>query len=410
MAPVTLRGSTTRGAWLVALPLLLTVYIPRTEALGAHYFVYGVLVASVALLLVATFVYEQDLDRSLLAVLLWLLVIGIVTALSLLANGDALGPTGSMRVLRPGLYAILLFYGYQVACKTADVGIRIGVLTAARLILVGQLVIAATQAAGTDVFAFAYEAEKAREFGGLFRVTGSMGNPNWFGWMVAQSTVGILLFQADRRRFGWLALGAVLIIASGSRSLLLLFPFMVVVAEGLRARDERFINISSAVAAGGILVVLFTAVVLYLREALPYLGQLYDMATSGSLRAIHSLEERFENWFNVAEAYRRGGFGTWLVGLGDRPITQTLDNDYLFMLFRTGAVGLGVHLGFILYLVVFFGRRLDALVSRFGLQYLMFALVFGLVAETLGGWFLPIWLLFFAGMAIGSGKMDCRAL
>lgn len=408
VAPVTLRGVSSRGAWWIALPLLLTVYLPRTEVLGAHFFVYAALVATVTLLLVATFIYEQSLDRSVLVVLLWLLVIGMATGVSLLANGDVLGPSGSMRVLRPILYAILLLYGYQVARRISDAGVRQGVLTAALLILIGQLVIAATQATGTDVFAFAYEADKAREFGGLFRVTGSMGNPNWFGWIVAQSSVGILLFHRDWRRFGWLALGALLIVASGSRSLLLLFPFMAMVAEGLRVREEGFINVGSAVAVGGTLIVLFTAVVMYLREALPYLGQLHDLGTTGSLRAINALEVRLDNWFEVGHAYRRGGLRTWLVGLGDRQITQTLDNDYLFTLFRTGSVGLLVHLGFILYLLFLFGRRLDGRVSRFGFQYLMFALAFGLVAETLGGWFLPIWLLFFAGLTIGNVNKDYR--
>jgi len=61
----------------------------------------------VALLLVATFIYEQNLDWSVLAVLFWLFTTAVVTALSLLTNGAALGPTG----FRPALYAILLLYG-----------------------------------------------------------------------------------------------------------------------------------------------------------------------------------------------------------------------------------------------------------------------------------------------------------
>lgn len=388
----------------MALPFLLTVYLPRTPDLGSHFFVYGSLVATVGVLLAVTFIYSQDVDLDLVSVLLWLLAIGIVTSVSLVANAEALRATGSMRVLRPFLYAMLLLYGYQIAGTVGGDGIRSGILLAARLILVGQLVIAASQAAGTGLFSTLYEAEKARQFGGLFRVTGSMANPNWFGWTVAQSSVGILIFHDSRRRYAWLALAAVLVVAAGSRSLLLLFPFMAVVGEGLRANDRGLVSIGPALGAGVSLVAFFGAMLVFLREALPYLGQLHDLFATASLRSINALDIRFSNWANVAEVFRGDGAATWLFGLGDREITQTLDNDYLFVLFRTGAVGLLVHLTFIVYLIVFFKRRFQTNIARFGLEYLLFALAFGLVADTLGGWFLPIWLFLFVGMAMAEKR------
>lgn len=387
------------GSWAVALPLLLTVYLPRTPALGNHFFAYGALVVVLGLVLASSFLESQRFDRRILTFLFLMVAIAAVTSFSLLVNAGSVLTTGVIRVLRPVLYVILLLYAFQAARLTGREGVRRGLLSAAYAILLGQLVIGSSQAVGLDLFDPIYTAEKARPLGGLFRITGSLGNPNFFGWVVAQAGIVILFLRGDRGRYGWLGLTTLLVVAAGSRTLLLLFPIMVVVAHKLRRRGAG--GVMSGVVVGGVLVVTFAGFVVAMRDLFPYLGQLRDLFSTASLASIHALEQRVDRWFQVGEVFREGGAASWIFGLSDRPLTQVLDNDYLYVLYRTGIVGLLVHVLFVGYIICTLRRDMRTDVARLGLQYVLFALAFGLVADTLGGWFTPIWLVLFVGMAMG---------
>jgi hypothetical protein len=80
-----------------------------------------------------------------------------------------------------------------------------------------------------------------------------------------------------------------------------------------------------------------------------------------------------------------------------------VDNDFLYVFFRFGGVGVLLHNAIV-------GGALLALaaVRRFpvaiiAIQYIIFALVFGLVSETLASWHLPLLLFMLLGLALGLG-------
>ncbi len=79
-----------------------------------------------------------------------------------------------------------------------------------------------------------------------------------------------------------------------------------------------------------------------------------------------------------------------------------VDNDYLYVASRTGLVGLVLHLAILSTAAVGFARTRVEYVGLIGAEYLLFAMILGFLADTLGGWGYPILLFFYLGLAMGN--------
>lgn len=387
------------GALLVALPPLLYTFMPRPPVPGAHLLAFPVMGALMALFVLLFLGKRSRLNWDVLGIIILLLLISGCMAVSFYFNAPRLRLAAVTELIRPALFGIFLLFGYFAGLSYGEQSVRNGLVFAAKTILIGQLVIGATQLVGLPIFDVVFSTEKTRGFGSILRITGSMTNPNIFAWIVAQSSL-IAFYYVSRRRWLWLGIGALLILIAGSRTLLLVFPFMVTFVAVWRrgGRWHQYIRagvIASCVTVGAVLFVVAFA------EYLPYLGQLRDVAQSGSLSAVNAMASRFAKWETGYTEFVNGGAATWSIGLGSRENTRVLDNDYLYVFLRLGALGLLLHALFIAYMIFLFRRSRRSIATVIGMQYLIFSLVLGLVYETLGGWLFPLLLLFLLGL--GSG-------
>lgn len=388
------------AALLAGLPLLLYVYMPRPPVAGSHFLVYPVAAGILALLTAALWKERPVISRELAGWLLLLLLYSVALGVSFLANASELRGSAPVELLRPVVYGIFLAYGYTVARNVGTEAVVRGLAWAAVIVLLGQTLLAFTQIAGLPVFGLIYDDRKSHPFGALMRVTGSLQNPNAFGWMVAQAGVLLSLLLRSRMRGVWVVITTLLVLFSGSRTLLLLFPFMIVTAQVLRDPTNVRTYLRYAGFAAVVLA-LFVSVILFLAEYFPYLAQLQSVAASGSLASVNSFARRLEIWATGYEEFQGGGLSALLIGLGARPSMAIMDNDSLYVLFRLGLLGSLVHFGIIAAVFGEFLRHRSTAVSAFGAQSVIFALVFGFVSESTASWQIPLLIFATLGLVIG---------
>ena len=402
---VGLPGDVRRAAVLTAFPLLLFTYLPRPPISGAQFLAYPALAGSLTVLILFLFAYWCWLDTRLWRILLLFLMANTVMAGSYLLNAAVLRTTGAIELFRHVLFALFLLYGYVVGRSSPASAISRGLLLGASGILVGQAFFSVFQVLGIPLFDLIYTGEKSRPLGSLVRVTGSLGNPNLVAWIVSQAGVIGLMLSRGRARYLYLAASAFLIVLSGSRTVLLVFPFMLIVASMVGRKNSGISWIRYAWLAAGVMAV-FAVIVITLGKYLPYLAQLKLIFTTGSIASINSLNIRLIMWDEVFRQFSVVGWQTWLLGLGSRSSTAVLDNDYLYVLFRLGVVGFIVHLLLYAQTLRELWRARHHPAAMIGIEYLVVSLVVGLVSETLGGWNYPLFLFLFLGLAIGATATD----
>lgn len=404
MIPATVRLPSARftaAALLIGLPAVLYTYIPRPPVAGSQFLAYPVM-GGVLFLVLATLLRERPVvSREIIGWLLLLVGYGVVTGISFLANAAELRGSAPAELFKPTVYAIFLVYGYTVARSAPAPAVARGLVWAALLILAGQAVLGLTQVVGAPVFHPLYDAGKSHPFGRLMRVTGSLANPNAFAWMVAQAAVIVSLMHPRRTRYLWLALATILVVLSGSRTLLVLFPFMIVAAQILRDPGNLRVYARYLTFGAGV-VALFIGVIFYLAEFFPYLAQLANIASSGSLTSVGSFAARINIWTRGYEEFTEGGPLALIIGLGARQSTAILDNDYLYVLFRVGVLGAIVHFGMILAVLREFLRARGDSVGALGAQYVLFSLAFGMLSETTASWQVPLIMFALLGIVLGT--------
>lgn len=397
------RWHTLVATCLAATMPLLYVYMPRPPVPGAHLLVYPALAGILFVLCFVIIGRSRQVDSRIALLSVLLIATAGASGASAIMNAPALRATAPLETLRPAIFAVFLIYGYYVAALAGERTVSRGLLWAAYLILGGQLLIAITQLFGMSVFDVMYTEDKSRPFGRLVRVTGSLGNPNIFGWIVAQMAVVIVMLSTSWSRFLWVSLGALLVVASGSRTILVLFPFMVALASllargGSQMKSWKTLAFSVGIGAA------FLFVVMSLGAYFPYLAQLQSVITSGSLTSVNAFAARLSIWERGYVEFSGGDGLTWLFGLGSRETTRVLDNDILYVLFRIGFLGLLGHVALILCSAAIFMRSRRSIVSMVGLQYLCFAVALGFVADTLGGWLTPLLLFYLLGLSVGLSR------
>jgi hypothetical protein len=391
------------GILLAALPLLLYTYLPRPPVTGAHLFVFPIMAATLGVLVLFFITKSPAVSRVVMYLLLGLLLLTLAVVASFILNASEIRTGALLELIRPASLGIFLLFGFYCARWVGPATVERGLLLAAYIILGGQAIIALTQVLDLPVFDLMYSSEKSRPLGTTLRTTGSLANPNAFAWIVAQATAIVLILRARAFPF-WIALGGLLVLAAGSRTMLLLFPLLLG-AAALWSRPQRLTTlVSVAILSAGALVGLVALVVSF-RQYFPYLAQLHTVLLTGSLTSVNAIAARVLQWEAVWEAFDVSGPLTWLFGLGSRDLLRVVDNDFIFVLARLGVVGFTIHVGLLCALGTMFRRamRADA-VAVIGLHYLTFALVFGLVSDTLGGWYHPLPLFYYAGLTLGTAQ------
>lgn len=308
------------------------------------------------------------------------------------------------QIAKPFYFAVIFLFGIFAARLNDEKGIIKGLLTASYIILLVQLITGIAQLMDLSIFDIIYSGEKSRPFGRLMRLVGTTGNPNTFGWIVIQSAVIIALFEVKKfRKWLWLGIAIVLLVFSGSRSMLLMFPVILIGTVLLETRKNLKFYFMKFPVLIAILLFCFYVLVQFLekyQDVFPYLGQLLSILNSGSLESVNSFSMRTTAWEGTMQDFtNQESLFTYLFGLGAGTYGD-IDNAYLYALTNTGLFGLIITLGIFVYLLFIFKKVKNIKIKVLGYQYIIFSLILGLQADTISGWTYPTFALFYTGIAI----------
>jgi hypothetical protein len=195
-----------------------------------------------------------------------------------------------------------------------------------------------------EVLGSLYELDKSRSVsvdntGNLFRLSSTFTNPNYFGLFIcALSSIFVSLYF---RTFNLKNLLGVLVclslvLVSGSRTALISFIFVVLFIGAFQilkySRREPKLIISLTVV---ILILAFTLPI-FIEKVMASLGRYTDLENMAN-----SMNARFNAW----DIALRWIYDYPLLGIGSNKVNMTsVDNNYIYLLYKNGLVGLGLYL------------------------------------------------------------------
>jgi len=385
---------------LVMLPLLVIVFIPRPPIGGAQFLIVPTIAFFCAIVIFSPFnIKSSDTNIRFVYPFLFLILLQVLLmTLSQYINYSEIRTTGIVAIFRPLLPVLLLFTGIIYAMQLSKKSIYKGLYFSAVIIILGQFVISFTQAIDLPLFTSLYGAEKSRAIGRIFRVTGSLENPNFFGFIIIQASLIILLLGSGKKKFIWLTIATLLILASGSRSQLLIFPVALLLGTVLSKPkiDGKLLLKSGVVMLSGF--ILLFIVIFALSDTLRYMAQIFILF-QGDLSQISSIAVRFSMWESKWATFLNDpSLYKWFIGLGSRPEFRVADNDYFYMFWHYGAAGLIIHISIYVSLFYLVLKSWDIKLKSLALTSLVLLLIVGAQSETMGGWGYPLTVLFFVGL------------
>lgn len=388
--------------WPIYIFPILFIMMPRPSVEGIHLLTYPG-IAFVLSVLILAYLKKTDITKNLSRTYQFGFCLSLLTAVSLLFsdNNSFFSFSHIAKVL---LFMIIITFGYLVGkVYNKDVVVK-GLLRVTYFLISVQLFIASCQFLDLHVFDIIYSSDKTRAYGSLVRVAGSLGNPNMFGWIMTQLGVFVFLFEESKlKKYLALLLCFSLVILSGSRSMLLLFPLVFLVSIILSNRKTAafylaklpvsltFIS-ASAYFAYKLLLIYGTH--------FPYINQLLSVLDSKSFESINSYYLRTLTWSSVLDEL--GGaenWFKWLFGLGPGSV-EVADNDFIYSIANYGLFFSIVQYGMYALFTFYFIKCGDNKFKSLGLQYIFFSMTLGMQSDTLSGWNFPLFCMFYVGIAL----------
>ncbi|MBP1990289.1 O-antigen ligase family protein [Paenibacillus eucommiae] len=391
---------------LIMLFPLLYILMPRPSIDGVQFLTYPFL-GIVAFTVIALNIRIIKLSRNLLYLLslTYLLIFSLLVSMIFSENPELIL---FFYVVKPFLFSIILIFGFVVGERCDYNSIRKGLLRCAYVILIVQIIVGIPQLFSLTLFNPIYSAEMARPIGEKIRIVGTMGNPNIFAWVVIQSSVIIFLMEESKVKqvFG-LLLGFILVILSGSRTALILLPFVILACSFLMSKKDVKFYIFKIPMYTLTLIFSFYIIIKLIEKYgsyLPYLNQLLQIIDTGKLSSINSFEARTFMWDNAwNEFVASESLIKWLFGIG-LGFFKFIDSDIIYSIVSYGIVGTALNLLIYFSLLLMFSKVKQRQFSVLGKQYILFSLIIGYQAETLSGWNYPLLIMFYAGVAISLIK------
>lgn len=331
--------------------------------------------------------------------------------LSACINTSRVGLRDMAVIGRPVSFLIVFTFGYIAASGlSVDVVIK-SLVKAAKVVLIIETLVSIASLLNIGLISLLYEVENA-ESGGQYRIQGTMGNPNLFGWLIIQCALMIIVFDRSLR---WKVFSVVLVVSlilqSGSRSMIAtilvgIFICLILTPRSHEKRgNSRFRWAFGVVATAGLTGVVYL-VITRLSDRFPYLSQLTNIFLTGDLRSVNSFDARIDLWTDAwVSVTAQGTFLHLLFGYGPGTL-PSVDNDALFSIVNYGVVFWIVNV--ILYICIYLMMRKekDSTISVYVRQYIILTALIGFQADTLSGWNYPMLVLFTAGLA--CQLMDSR--
>jgi|SRR5690625_1406446 len=386
---------------IMLFPLIFTL-IPSPSSSGLQSLIFPA-IGAILLFIGLKWYLNANLNQGILYVLAMLFIYALTIALSITFSSN-IKAGDFFQIAKPFYFGIILLFGFFVARLNDEKSIIKGLLTVAYLMIFAQLVTGITQLLDIPLFDFIYSDEKSRPFGRMMRLVGTTGNPNTFGWLVIQSAVIITLFETrSLRKWLWIAIVTMLLVFSGSRSMLIMLPIIIIGASLIATRKNIKFYIFKVPIYICLLALSYFSLIWFLEKyqtSFPYLSQLLTVLNGEGIDSINSVELRTVAWDSALLNFsQNSGLSTWLFGLGAGTY-PVMDNTYYYSIINTGYVGLATVLALFLMLIFIFKKVKNIKIKALGYQYIIFSLALGIQADTISGWTYPAFALFYAGIAI----------
>ncbi|OEK64249.1 O-antigen ligase family protein [Staphylococcus equorum] len=341
------------------------------------------------------------LNKELLVSIFGLLSLSFFIGLSILINREDYTFSSLVHMFKPIFFIAILLFSYIFSYNCEKKRLANYFVVFATFILMMQLFISITQLLNIDLFTNIYNSSKAQGIGTKIRVVGSLSNPNILAWVTTQLMVMILLFSRNKLFIIFMFIVSFsIIILTSSRSFLILMPIiMILVLVIKRKKNISFYLIFIPITVlGSYLIFKFIKWFIYsYQDVFPYIYQLTSVFETGELKSVNSFNMRLVIWQNSME--RIGD--SFLFGLGPGVI-RSLDNDFLYALVNYGVLYLIIQTVLYLVFCIFFYNNQNENFKIMGIINVIFALIVGLQADTISGWFYPVLTMFILGVSLSS--------
>ncbi len=260
----------------------------------------------------------------------------------------------------------------------------------AKAIIVVQVLFSSVQLFYPDFFSQIWTSVETRGLDSYVRVTGSMVNPIPFSFFVSYLVLIIIAREGPERNLLWVFIAGALVILSGTRSLILVYPFLIAGWYYLDNNSSLFKRLFNAFICALFLYVLIFIALYFFRGYLTYSAELLSLfgINNYSVNDLHQHEElrtygyRVLSW-NTAlmDFFSRDLFSMVFGNPG--PYTSSAHHDLLYMLTRFGILGLVIYLFLNLYLLELAYKNRDKSEGRLMYLSVLMILVVGM-ANTVG--------------------------
>jgi len=392
----------------VVAPLLLIIFIPKPNISGSQYIIFPVIfIYSFIIILEYIRTNKGFYNSSLILPLLFILLTqAFLTSISEFVNADYVRSTSIVNSFRPVLLATVFLLGLHISRGVGEYNLKLILYRAACFILLIQVFICISQAFNMGIFDFIYSTQKTRGIGGIMRVTGSFSNPNTFALVVTTLLLAIYIFGESKIKFLFVGIALFLILLSGSRSYLMVAPFILLIASFLSIGKLNLkIFLKGSIVAVSIISIVYYLLTLY-GDIFIYQAQLLTVFTNLNFYEIHTFstrmvewEERWNYFLNFPNNYK------WIIGMGSIPQFRVGDNELFYVMWHSGTLGLIVHLTLYMFLTHLILKINDSYLRSFNLCLLIVFVVVGLTLETLSAWFQPLLFFYLLGLSLGAKKI-----
>lgn len=260
----------------------------------------------------------------------------------------------------------------------------------AKSIITIQLLFSSIQLFYPDFFSQIWTSAETRGLDSYVRVTGSMVNPIPFSFFISYLVLIIIAREGPERNLLWVSLGGLLVMLSGTRSLILVFPILIAFWYYLENNNSLFKRLFNTVICAFFLyfcififLYLFKGYLTYSAELLSIFGinnyPANDLYQHDELRTYGY---RVLSWnATLMDFFSRDLFSMIFGKSG--PYTSSAHHDLLYMLTRYGILGLVIYLFLNLYLLELAYKNRDKSEGRLMYLSVLMILVVGM-ANTVG--------------------------
>jgi O-antigen ligase len=239
---------------------------------------------------------------------------------------------------------------------------------------------------------------KAGSYTGIFRVVGTVQNPNSLGIITVFCIIIFTYYYKEKPFWSKVFIGlcVLIVFATGSRTaliVLILLPVAFITKEKLFSRKIIYVIVGVF-----LILTLFYLVLLQLKETLPYMSQILNLV---QFKSVHTLNTRFAHWRHVKHLYSLASLKVKLFGFGPGYF-NVLDNSYLYVLYNYGIIAV---VSFFVLLFMLFRTSVKTRV-KLAQRSLFILLICGLVADVMLNFLLMSIIFYFIGMQAYTGLQE----